>query len=158
MCFPNNPGPLLKTPDCAVLVKTSNYFFFLHIIFQTTPGPAPTHLAASTSSEKSSTRSSEVSWWSLQVWISLSLSFYTCTFTFHSHLLTVFFHFNLFRVVCVSCSQYTRAGLDLETVFKESAVFNQETEYARCWYLWTIGFTLQTGINEEILGQSCAWS
>jgi len=35
------------------------------------------------------------------------------------------------RVVCVSCSQYTRAGLDLETVFKECAVFNPETEYAR---------------------------
>ena len=96
MCFPNNPGPLLKTPDCAVLVKTSNYFFF-YIIFLTTSGPAPTHLAASTSSEKSSTRSSKVSRWSLQVWISLSLSLsFSLWLSTHTCLLSLF-HFNLFQ-------------------------------------------------------------
>ena len=84
-------------------------------------------------------------------------------FNFHfDFLLTLvychFFTLTFSRVVCVSCSQYTRAGLDLEMVFKECAVYNPETEYARWRYLWTIGFTLQTGINEKISGQSCAWS
>ena len=68
-----------------------------YIIFQTTPGPAPTHLAASTSSEKSSTRSSKVSRWSLQVWILLSLSLsFSLWLSTHTCLLSLF-HFNLFQ-------------------------------------------------------------
>jgi len=35
------------------------------------------------------------------------------------------------RVINVSCSQYSRAELDLETLFKERSVFNPVSEYAR---------------------------
>ena len=43
------------------------------------------------------------------------------------------------RVINVSCSQYSRAHLGLETLFKERSVFNPVSEYAR-WVKFFVKF------------------
>ena len=42
---------------------------------------------------------------------------------------------HLLRVINVSCSQYSKADLDLETLFKERPLYNPVSEYARLVFI-----------------------